>query len=483
MINSQLIDLLQHFTPAELHELSAFVASPYFNRGAFVAETSMLLAFIEKAQPDFSQSNLERRTAYRAVFPKSAFVEGKLDKVMSELHLLAKEFVSVHQYVQPENEFQRLLDQMTFYRTRGLDNRFENLKQRLLKQQQDTPYQDHTFFHRAFLLDYEIHKHQNLHNQKRGDINIPTTLESLDSYYFFLKIELLSHYLLQQKVTQLEMPPAVLQTIRESKLPDRYTDAYPVLRISHKIFLLLEKESAAVQEFEEAHNLLRQHEAEIEPALLRFYLTYIRNLCVWLYNSGQVDLLPVLFKLQKDHLARGYLYYDYYENKISPSAFLSVCNTAFKLKEYDWVKGFISDHEGRIMGDNDTHDYCRLLQANYWFALKDYDQALAILPPAFQDLDYHLYARRLELKIYYESGSDLLPYKMEAFKMYISRASHKVLAPLKKETSSNFVNLLFQLYAVAKGDTTRAQRILQRVQEKQRLAERDWLMEKASGLL
>ncbi len=483
MVNSQLIDLLQHFTPAELSELSAFVASPYFNRGAFVEETSTLLAFIEKAQPDFSESRLNRRAAYGAVFPKSPFVEGKLDKVMSELHLLAKEFVAVHHYLQPENEFQRSLDQMAFYRTRNLENRFENLKQRLLKQQQDSPYQDQTFFHRAFLLDYEIHKYQNLHNQKRGDVYIPTTLESLDAYYFFLKIELLSHYLLQQKVTQLEMPPEVLQTIREINLPDRYTDTYPVMRISHKIFHLLEKESAAVHEFEEAHKLLGQYETEIEPSLLRFYLTYIRNLCVLLFNTGQTDLLPTLFKLQKDHLARGYLYYDYYDNKISPSTFLNVCNTAFKLKEYEWAKTFIAEHKSRILGDNDTLDYCRLLQANYLFVVGDYDRALDILPPVFQDLDYHLYARRLELKIYYESGSDLLTYKMDAFKMYLSRASQKVLAPAMKEVSGNFVNLLFQLYAVAKGDTARAQRIIERIQAKQVLAERDWLLEKATDLL
>lgn len=483
MVNSQVIDLLRHFSPEEWPEFKAFTASPYFNRGSFVEETSALLAFLEKAQPDFSESSLDRQAAYKAVFPKKLFVEGKLDKVMSELHLLAKEFVAVHRYMQSENEFQRALDQMFFYRTHHLENRFENLKQRLVKHQSDALYQDQTFFQRAFLLDYEIHNHHNLHNQKRGDLHIPDTLESLDVHYFFLRTELLNTYLLQQKVIQLDIPPEVLHTIRESRLPERYTRAYPVLHISHEILRLLEKDSATPQEFEEIHGLLSQHETKIEPNLLRFYLTYIRNLCVLLGNRGQANLAPVLFQLQKDHLARGYLYYDYYDNKISPSAFLSMCSTAFKLKEYEWAKTFIADHEGRIMGDNDTHDYCRLLQANYWFVLGDYDRALDVLPPAFQDLDYHLYARRLEMKIYYESGSGLLPYKMDAFKMYLSRASQKVLAPAKKEMNGNFVNLLLQLHAVVKGDTARAQRIIERIKSKQVLAERDWLMEKAQELL
>lgn len=46
MLKSRLVDLLQHFTPDELQELSLFVTSPYFNRGAFSEEAILLLRFI-----------------------------------------------------------------------------------------------------------------------------------------------------------------------------------------------------------------------------------------------------------------------------------------------------------------------------------------------------------------------------------------------------------------------------------------------------
>ncbi len=45
MVNSQLIELLQHFTPEALHELQLFVASPYFNRGLFSREAAPVLGF------------------------------------------------------------------------------------------------------------------------------------------------------------------------------------------------------------------------------------------------------------------------------------------------------------------------------------------------------------------------------------------------------------------------------------------------------
>lgn len=43
--------------------------------------------------------------AYKAVFPTGPVVEGKIDKVMSELHKLAKEIGHHPGYLAPENEF------------------------------------------------------------------------------------------------------------------------------------------------------------------------------------------------------------------------------------------------------------------------------------------------------------------------------------------------------------------------------------------
>lgn len=479
MVNSQLIELLQHFTPEALHELQLFVASPYFNRGLFSREAASLLDFILDTAPEYPVERLERGAAYAAVFPGTPVVEGKLDKVMSELHKLTKAFISVQRYRQADNEFQRLLDLAAFYRDHDLDNRYRTLTQKLIKFQHEARYRDQDFFQREFLLDYEIHSYQSQHNDKRDDTHIQKTLLSLDLQYFFLKTELLNRYLIQQKVARLDVPEEMVQTIKESHLPERYAGTYPVLLLSHKIFQLLEKERTDIAEFEELHGLLGLHEAEIEPGLLKFYFTYLRNLCVLLFNNGQTELLPVLFKLQKEHFGRGYLYYD---GKIAHSTFLNITNTALRLKEYEWAKTFIFSHEHRVVGDNETRDYFRLVLANYLFHTKEYDQALDALPPAFQALDYHIFSRRLELKIYHELDSDLLPYKIDAFKMYLSRASKNLISSLTREQNTNFINLLFQISTTTKGDKARIGRLIDRINTKQSVTEREWLLEKAAQL-
>ncbi len=479
MVKSQLVDLLRHFSSEELREFQLFVASPYFNRGNFGEEARALLAFILAAAPDFSETDLERDRAYRSILPAGPVVEGKLDKVMSELHKLAKEFLSVNRYLRPENEFHRLLDQASFYRIHGMSNRYDNIIQKLEGRQRAVTRLDQYFFERAYLLDNEIHTFENTYNQKRGDVHIQQTLQSLDRYYFLIKTELLNLYLVQQKTTRLEIPEEMVQTIRESHLPERYADTYPVLLVSYKIFRLLEKDQTDISEFEDLHRLLRQHEADIEPELLKSYYTYIRNFCVLLGNSGRHEFTPVLFTFQKEHLERGYLYYD---NKVSPSTFLNASNTALRLKEYEWAENFILSHKGRIVGDNETEDFYHLILANFLFHTGQYERALDILPGSFYELAYHNFSKRLELKIYYELNSELLPYKIDAFKMYLSRASQKVIPPLTREQNSNFVNLLFQLSTTAKGDTDRAQRLVQRIESKNSIADREWLLDKAAEL-
>ena len=479
MVKSQLIDLLQHFNREELQELELFVASPFFNRGSFAKEALTLMTFISGAAPGFSETDLDRARAYRAVFPDAPLVEGKLDKVMSELHKLAKEFIPVSRYMNPENEFRRLLDQAAFYRTHALDQRHHNLIQKLEARQKEVTRLDQDFFDRALLLDYEIHSYENLHNQKRGDVHIQETLQSLDLQYFLSKTELLNRYLLQQKVARLDIPEEMMYAIRESHLPERYADTHPVLLISYKIFRLLEKEHTDISEFDDLHRLLRQHEAEINPGLLKFYYTYIRNFCVLLVNTGRSEFLPVLFTFQKEHLDRGFLYYD---NKISPSTFLNVNNAALLLKEFQWAENFIVAHRGRVVGDNENGDYYNLIYSNFLFNTGNFHRALDILPQSFQELEYHNFSRRLEMKIYYELNSDLLPYKIDAFKMYLSRASQKVISSLTREQNTNFVNILFQISTTAKGDKARAQRLIQRIQDKQSIADREWLLEKAAQL-
>ena len=130
------------------------------------------------------------------------------------------------------------------------------------------------------------------------------------------------------------------------------------------------------------------------------------------------------------------------------------------------------------MSVESTHN---LLLENY-FAEKNFDKALDVIPFGFTYSTYHLMARRLELKIYFETNSDLLPSKVDAFKMFVSRAGSKSLSPNHFEMLTNFGNFVLQLSQSMPGDKKRSDQLVARIEAKKLVSERAWLLEKAREL-
>ncbi|MBK8191695.1 MAG: hypothetical protein IPK76_00235 [Lewinellaceae bacterium] len=152
------------------------------------------------------------------------------------------------------------------------------------------------------------------------------------------------------------------------------------------------------------------------------------------------------------------------------------------MAESEWAHDFIECHKRSIIGDNETLDFYRLNLASYYFFVKEFDAALDLIPSASQDTEYHYRGRRLRLKLYYETNSDLLHYEIDAFKMLVSRASKKVLATHFRDLQNNFINLLFQIVHSMPGDSQRSERLIRRIQSKKSVAEKKWLLEKAKQL-
>jgi hypothetical protein len=210
------------------------------------------------------------------------------------------------------------------------------------------------------------------------------------------------------------------------------------------------------------------------------YFSYLRNYCIHLYKHGYFDLINELHQIQKDNLDKGYLLY---QGKIHSTTYTSIANTAFLSENYDWACQFIDDFKSHIIDVESADEAFHLNKACYYFYVKQYEKSIEILPPNSNNLDRHLIARRLEIKIYFETDSELLIYKVEAFKVYIHRASKKIISEATRERNANFANLLYQLIQTPRSDKSKLTKILSRIEEKQQVAEKEWLLEKVNHLI
>jgi len=474
MDKSYLAEVIKTMKEHEQSDFIPFLKSPYFNNGAHKIEVqNLFLIFIDKMS---LPHDLKKEDIYEMLYPEAPFVEGKVEKLMVELNKLVRTYLLINKYLSIENEFQYNLDLSKIFRARGMESKYHQIINKLSSMQVKEKRKKKDYYLRQYLLDNEKHDLENDNNRQKGDLNIPNAIYNLDMFYLFEKIELFNRILLQQKVTNLEFSAYISNEINSFKIPLECHQEGPAFEIAIKIFLLLKSDMPKIEEFEELADLLKGNETDIEPSLLQTYYTYLRNICTMMSNSGLYDLKHLLFELQKEHLSRGYLYIN---GRITHSAFSNTVNLATRMKEHQWAYNFIETHKDLIIGEDSNKDYYYLNLSRYYFATSQFNEALDILPLSFPEPDYNNLARRLELKIYYETDSPLLAYKIDSFKMFISRASHKYLPLQKREYQNNFINLLYQITQSISKDKTRSERLIQRINAKKFVTDREWLLEKA----
>ncbi len=260
-----------------------------------------------------------------------------------------------------------------------------------------------------------------------------------------------------------------------------YLNESPILKINFEIFNILRKNLPEISDIQSLLDLVKVNEVGIDSESLQEFYTYLRNFTVMILaeNPEKEEIPLMLHNLYVDNLARGYLHY---EGKISPSRYGAVTYNAIQINQLEWANEFIEKYKDEIHGDNEHQDVYRFNKARYLFATGQFAECLDYLPATSPYVDYLLSGKRLELKALYELQSELFSYKLDAFKMFLSRTSQKLLSDFLIQTNHDFANFLQQLANSITGDLKRAERVYKRIEEKKQSLERDWLLEKAKAL-
>lgn len=481
MEQSQLFELIRTLKPLEKEQLLHFSANLHFNNGRHKAQIIPLFEiFLNHLRDDVSQK-LEKKTVYSALFPTQAFVEGKVEKVMVEAHKVLRTFLLVQYYFREENEFYQTLDFSEIVRRRGLADRYQNLMSRLRKSQEEVVRRDIEYYFRQIFLEHAVCHVEALNNQRKGDLNIPNFLQSIELYAHNRRIELLNSYLLQQKVAPLIVPEVIQSNLEDSVVPQRYLDKSRLLQINYTIFNILKKGYPSLSDIHLLFDLLQKHEKELSWQDIQELSTHLRNFCIMILmpDPENEEIMQLRHNIYKDNLERGYLHY---EGEIGPGKYRAVFESALNIKEYEWANEFIERYKNEIRGENDTRDIYRYNKADYLFAIGQYEACLDLIPDTSPFNEYLLMGKRMEIKALYELRSELLPYKLDAFKMFLSRTSPKLLSEVLRRKNQDFVNLLVRIADSLPGDVPRAEKIIKRIQEKKETLEWYWLLEKAKEL-
>ncbi|MBK6998309.1 MAG: hypothetical protein IPH31_26820 [Lewinellaceae bacterium] len=421
---------------------------------------------------------LEKEEIYAKLFPDKPFIESKIDKLMSETKRLLERFILTQKYFAASNQPQQSLDMAAEMRLRGIEKRyFQALdKAKNYSNNLQLTALDNVLY--KYMTAKEEQEWLITYNNSKSDLNIPQTIRSLEDHYYAQKTWMINHLLLVVQGTVIN--DSEHDQFSDWEVPPKYLKSSSFMEICWDIHLLFKTKIFEIADFKSLMEKIQRNEPSLDPESIANFYAYLRNLCVLLIDAGNIHFYPILFELNKDNLNRGYFYKS---GKIYPNACLNITQTALNVKEVAWASAFVERHKDKITGENETQDFYRMNKALCLFSEKKYGQSLEMIPFGSTNSGYHLMARRLELKIYYELHSDLLDHKIDAFKMFISRAGRKVFSANLHELFTNFVNFVRQL-SQSQGPQAkkRSQTLIKRINEKKMVAERLWLLEKAKEL-
>jgi hypothetical protein len=480
MENTNLIELLKVLTNKELRKLSTFLTSPFHNKGKYRFEALFLFNFIKKFAPNYDNPRLTREILSKNVFQDNLQADIRIDKVMSELSKSIRFFLLTEYYFDLENTEISQLDFIKILMERKASAKAVNLASAVSEELKLKEYLSTENLLLSYRVSYLLYELEAQNNTWRKDLNIKETLRNLDLFYFSSRTNLINHSLLLNKMSKIDAGinldnEHLLQAYINIKIEES-----PTIFLAQKTFELYSN-TPTQEAFNDFFNILNQLKDTLNEIELKQYFTHLRNYCNHLIGLGRTDLWLIYHDIQKDNLEKGY--YHHYANKmINCGSYINIVNAALNAQNFTWCLNFIETHQGRIFSDNETNDYYRLGKANYLFFQKKYDDALDFIPSASNNLDFHIMARRLELMVYYEMDANLLTYKIDAFKMYLSRGHKKLLSDDIHEMNSNFVNIVYQLNQSHPGDINRKTIILQRIEEKKQLVAKDWLIKKVGEL-
>lgn len=483
MQNSQLVSTLKLFDSGQWKALGKFIRSPFFSNEADKKGGAVLSLF------QYLKSNvgkpgatvLARENVFGHVFPGAEFNGNALAKAMSSLYKLVKRFIS-YSCMNAEDEFHQELALARFYREKHWDERFLSVIRNLTKIIGEYSDRGEDYYWRQFLLQQEIYLFENSRNQRKGDLNLPAVIDNLDYFYLLSKFKYRGVFGQQKKFVALDhVEPVSTEHLRKTCAADIRT-RLPILAIYEQILSLLlgEKDNidAAISRY---RAILKKNKRIISEDELKHFHSFLRNFCTAQVNSGRPEYLRVLFELYQEHLEMGTLYE---KGGLLASTFLNIVTVGSRVGQFDWIEGFLKSHKDRIIGTDYPGEVYNFNLAWYFFYREKYDEAWSLIGGNYEDIYYKLAAKRMEVKILYEQEDyDLIDSRVNAFKVFISRTSPKLLSGNVKKMQNAFINVLQQiLHPVTLSNVRRIEKIEQRIMEYERIADREWLLEKINKL-
>jgi hypothetical protein len=461
MQKSHLFAVFQSLELPELHDVAQWVRSPVHNQRQDIVD---LLDYFTRHRRVSDPFFWRKEQVFTCIFPGEDYEEKKIRYTMAFLSKAIAQCLAYRAFIADTGIAELYLSKV--YRRKGLEQAAEKSIREGRAKLEVSSLRDTHFLYKAYIEAMNSYEQANL--QSRDTLS--AYRQVLDAWLQFSAAERLrlacsglSHTALTNSLLSEEMLEEALMFAGKAAVG-------PALQLYTTIFRVL-RSPEGKDHFVALKAQLADCEIYFEKQELKNIYLLAINYCIRQINSGQKQFLEEVFALYNRGLGAGF----FLENGImSRFTFNNIVNAGLGLKAFDWTEQFIHryrDHIEARYRDNTFHYNLAIL----YYRKPDYNKAMELLRVAvFDDIHHQLDARRMLLKIYYESdATDALSSLLDSFKVFIYR--QKAIGAYK----SHYLNLIRFTKKLLRLDFHNRREIAalrQEIQATEALAEREWLL-------
>lgn len=461
MKKSKLVLLFKSLEEEEMNRLEEFLTSPYYNKDP---EVMGLFECLRAFYPDFSSSALTKGRIHKKLFSKQPYEDKRLRYLMSKLNKLAEHFLALQEVEQKPYLLElSLVEDLS---RRGLQKSYQQAGRSLSKKLEKRKGDSVDFFLAQFQWAEVREHHFERQRLRRYDESIQIASAQLDRYYFLNRLRISCAMLDRQTIFQASYELNLSSDwIRHLGEQDFFGE--PIIRLYYTIYRALSDESEEAY-FKKIKQGLAQESKHIPFRDLRDIYLFAINYCARKIRQGREAYVEEALQLYRRGIESHILIE---EGILSPWAFTNVVKLSLRMKQYDYIEGFIEKY-ARLLPEAFRDNALHYNLAELFYYTGRYDEAQEQLNQvAYSDLNYYLGARVMLAKIYYETDAEEpLLALIASFTIFLKR--NKQLSNDLKHTYLNFCQLLFQ---IIRRKPSRLKHIHNRIQSTELLTDRSWL--------
>ncbi len=436
MHNTALVQLLRTLHTRECTRFGHYVRSPFFNRHEKIVA---LYDWLNGFAPDFEDEQMSRAGAWAALYPEEPYNNTRLDNFTSDLLQLLYGFLAYLQYEQrPVLERRLLIGELLERDAEKHTQRNARRARRLLERQPGRSYES---FLEQSMLEQQLDLYELNRRQRHFTGHLQRESDALDRYYWCNKLRIACDMASRNAVINAGYACHFLDEVRSVYENAPELQAEPALQVYFQALQMLEQPEVETHYFRLVE-LLQERPEIVTADELRTLYHYALNYCIRQINSGEGEYYTEVFQLYELMLARELLFV---HGQLTEWSFKNIVTTGIRIRAYGWTERFINQYR-QYLPEEGRANAVAYNRASLYYARGDYSNALIQLQDVeFTDTSYHLGAKIIQLKSYYELDEPEPFFALvEAFKKYLLR--NREISGYRKKANANFLQLARKIY-------------------------------------